>query len=187
MLKIIKYPHKNLRVKAKPVKKITEEIKQFSQDLLETLVPKKDEPLGVGLAATQVNKLHRIFVCLMSASTQKDEPNKKFEICINPEIIKASKKTLSSLPQDDQFLEGCLSIPNYYGFVDRSTKIKVRYQTLKDQVVTKGLVPPFSSYFAHELDHLNGKLFIDYVKKNHEQLYLADQKRQLNPVENSFA
>jgi peptide deformylase len=179
MLKIIQYPRPVLRKKAKPVEKITPAVKQFSQELMETLVPKTGEPLGVGLAANQVNKLWRIFIIKM--------PNNKFQIYLNPQIIKTSSKTLSSLPEDDRFVEGCLSIPGYYGFVDRPIKIKVKYQTLSGLTKTKTLTPPHSSYFQHELDHLNGILFIDYIKKRKEQLYLADKQNKMQPVDYPFA
>lgn len=176
MLKIIQHPHKTLSKKAKPVKTITPEIQQFSQELLQTLVPKTGKPPGVGLAANQVNKLHRIFIIKM--------PDDKFTICINPQIIKSSKKMISSLPEEKHFLEGCLSIPGYYGFVDRPLKVKVQYQTIKGLNKTKTLTPPHSSYFQHELDHLNGILFIDHIKQSQQQLYLADKKGKLSLVKN---
>jgi len=179
MLKIIKYPHLTLRKKAKPVKKITPAIQRFSQKLLQVLVPKKGEPLGVGLAANQVNKLLRIFIIKM--------PDDKFQVCINPQLLKTSKKTLKDLSEDKRFLEGCLSIPGYYGLVDRPIKIKVKYQTPQGLTKTKTLTPPHSSYFQHELDHLNGILFIDYIKKRKEQLYLADKENKMQPVDYPFA
>jgi len=176
MLTIIQHPHPTLRKKAKPVKTITPEIQQFSQELLQSLAPKTGKPLGVGLAANQVNKLHRIFIIKM--------PDDKFTICINPQIIKSSKKIISSLPEEKHFLEGCLSIPGYYGFVDRPLKVKVQYQTIKGLNKTKTLTPPYSSYFQHELDHLNGILFIDHIKQSKQPLYLADKKGKLNLVKN---
>jgi len=189
MLKIIKYPHKALRKKARPVKQITAQIKQFSQDLLSTLNPETGESLGVGLAASQVNKPLRIFVLKMPASTQgggpaspTNGPDDKFEIIINPRILKSSKKMFSSLPEKQQFLEGCLSFPNYYGFVDRPVKIKVTYQTINGLNKQKTLTLPHSIYFQHEVDHLNGILFIDYIKKNKEHVYIADKKGKLSLV-----
>jgi len=181
MLKIVKYPHKALRKKTKPIKTITPKIVKFSQELMKTLVPKPGKPLGVGLAATQVNHLYRLFIIKM--------PDEKFEVCINPEIIKSSKKMLSDLPEKDRFLEGCLSIPDYYTFVNRPLKIKVKYQTTKGLAKTRTLIPPFSSYFSHELDHINGVLFIDHLKKSPQQLYLANKtdKKKLDPVDNPFA
>jgi len=175
MLKIIKYPHKTLRKKALPVKKITNKVKQFSQNLLFTLKPETGESLGVGLAANQVNKPLRIFALKM--------PDDKFEIIINPHILKSSKKMFSSLPQKQQFLEGCLSLPNYYGFVDRPVKIKVAYQTIKGLNKQKTLTLPHSIFFQHELDHLNGILFIDHIKANQELIFLADKKGKLTQAE----
>jgi peptide deformylase len=181
MLKILIFPDKGLRKKAKKVTEITPEIQSFAKQLKNKLAPQKGGALGVGLAATQVGNLNRIFVLLMPASTAGG-PNRRYEIVVNPEIVKASKKTLSSLPEDQQFLEGCLSIPGYYAFVDRPIKIKARYQTIKglNKVVT--FTSPYATYFQHELDHLNGVLFIDYLKKGGEQLYLADKKGKLKPT-----
>lgn len=172
-MKIIKYPHPNLRKKAQAIKTITADIKKLAQEMFKTLVPDPKKPLGVGLAANQVNQLHRLFIVKLP---------KKYQICLNPQIIKSSKKTLSQLPQKSQFLEGCLSIPNYYGFVNRPIKIKVKYLTLKGLAKTTTLTPPHSSYFAHELDHLNGILFIDHLKKNQEQLYKTNSQNQLEPT-----
>ncbi len=141
--------------------------------MMATLVPDPKKPIGVGLAANQVDQLHRLFIVKL--------PD-KYEVCLNPQIIKTSKKMLSDLPQKAQFLEGCLSIPGYYGFVDRPIKIKVKYQTIKGLDKTTTLTPPHSSYFTHELDHLNGILFLDHLKKNEEQLYQTNSKGKLKPV-----
>ena len=175
-MKIIKHPHPALRKKAKPIKAITPVIKKLATDMMATLVPPNPPaggPIGVGLAANQVDQLHRLFIVKL--------PD-KYEVCLNPQIIKTSKKMLSDLPQKAQFLEGCLSIPGYYGFVDRPIKIKVKYQTIKGLDKTTTLTPPHSSYFAHELDHLNGILFLDHLKKNEEQLYQTNSKGKLKPV-----
>jgi len=188
MLKIVKYPHKALRKKAKPVKQITAVIKQFSQDLLSTLNPETGESLGVGLAANQVNKPLRIFALKMPARNASSKanaggPDEKFEIIINPHILKSSKKMFSSLPQNQQFLEGCLSLPDYYGFVDRPVKIKVTYQTINGLNKQATLTLPHSIYFQHELDHLNGIFFIDHIKTNQEPIYRADKKDKLTQTE----
>ena len=180
MLNIVQYPHPALRKKALTVKKFDNNFKKFAQHLYQTLIPEKGSPEGAGLAANQVNNLSRVFVMLM--------PSKKFEIVVNPYIINQSKKMLSQvISEKDRFLEGCLSIKGYYGFVDRPAKIKVRYQDPNGLSKRKTLTPPYSSYFQHELDHLNGVVFIDYVRKSKQQFYLADKKGQLQPVDFSFA
>lgn len=114
-------------------------------------------------------------------------PSKKLEVIINPQILKTGKKMLSSLPKDDQFLEGCLSFPGYYGFVDRPVKIKVRYQTLAGLTKTSRLAAPYSVYFQHERDHLDGILFIDYLKKSKEQLFYGPGRDSLKPITNPFS
>lgn len=178
MLTIIKHPHLTLRKKAKPIGTITPAIKQLGQKMLKTLVPDSKNPVGVGLAANQVNQLHRLFIVKLP---------EKYEVCINPQIIKQSKKMLSSLPQKSQFLEGCLSIPNYFGFVDRPLKIKVKYTTLKGLEKTATLTSPYSSYFTHELDHLDGILFTDHIKESGEQFYKVNKKGKLEPIDNPFS
>lgn len=179
MLKIINYPNPILRQVAQPVTIIDKPTKLEAQAMLKTLVPKPDKAKGVGLAANQVGILKRIFIIKLASGN--------FEICINPQILKTSKKTLASLPQEKRFSEGCLCFPGYYGFVDRPIKAKVSYQNLFNKTVTTTLTPPHSSYFQHELDHLNGILFIDYINQSKQQLYLADKKTgQLQPVKNPF-
>lgn len=174
MFKIVTLPHPSLRQVAPPITTITPEVKAFAAKLLDTLSPKGKDSIGVGLAATQVNSTLRMFAMLT--------PDKKHTIMINPRLLKANKKLLSSLPEDKQFLEGCLSIPGYWGFVDRPIKIKVSYTSLKGLTKTVTLTPPFSTYFQHELDHLNGVLFIDHIKAQSGQLYKADAKGKLKPV-----
>ncbi|MBU1085463.1 MAG: peptide deformylase [Candidatus Beckwithbacteria bacterium] len=179
MLKIIKHPHPTLRKKALTINHITDDIKKLAKQMLSTLTPEQKKELGVGLATNQVNQLHRLFIIKM--------PDDKFEVCLNPQIIKSSKKMLSSLPKDKQFIEGCLSIPGYFGFVDRPIKIKAKYLNLKGLEKKISLASPFSSYFAHELDHLNGILFIDHIKKSGEPLYKANKEGKLEAIDNPFS
>lgn len=178
MQKIIQYPHKILRQPAQIVTGFDSRLRKLADELLKTVVPDPLEPLGVGLAANQIGSLWRVFVMLM--------PNKKTEVIINPRILKSSKKTLSSLPQKDQFLEGCLSFPGFYGFVDRPVKIKVSYQTLTGLTKTARLAAPYSAYFQHERDHLDGILFIDYLKKSGGQLFFGRDRGHLKPITNPF-
>ncbi|MBU1322777.1 peptide deformylase, partial [Patescibacteria group bacterium] len=79
------------------------------------------------------------------------------------------------------------SFPGYYGFVDRPVKIKVRYQTLAGLTKTSRLAAPYSVYFQHERDHLDGILFIDYLKKSKEQLFYGPGRDSLKPITNPFS
>src|SRR4030042_4404043 len=105
--KIITIPHPLLRQKSKPVGKIDKKIKKVITDLLET-VKNTSEPKGLGLSAVQINQPLRIFVA---------KTGKNFEIFINPKITSSSKETLKKvLKKEQQFFEGCLSVPRIYGF-----------------------------------------------------------------------
>lgn len=177
MLKIIKLPNPILRKKAKEIEVITPQIEALAKNMLETLTPRRKKPLGVGLAANQVGQLHRIFFMLM--------PDKTYQPVLNPQLVKSSKEMVVSLPEDDRLLEGCLSIPSYYGLVNRPIKIKVKYQDLTGRHHSRGLTLPHSIYFQHELDHLNGVLFIDRLVKGHP-IYLSDKKGKLHEVDNPF-
>ncbi len=179
MAKILIYPDPILRQKAEPVITFDEKLKKLIEEMKNTINPSTGKVQGVGLAANQIGVLKRVFLM--------QNESKNIEAVINPEIIKADAKMLSSLPHEDQFLEGCLSFPGYYAFVDRPIKIKVRYRTEKGSPKERTLSYPFSSYFQHELDHLNGILFIDHINKSKETVYLMDKKSgQLKKVKNPF-
>jgi len=183
---ILKYPNKILRQTAKTVTAFDSSLKKLADELLNTVVPDPREPaspsqggpLGVGLAANQIGQLWRVFVVMF--------PSKKIEVIINPQILKSSRKMLSSLPKKDRFLEGCLSFPGWYGFVDRPAKIKASYQTLAGLTKTIRLASPYSIYFQHETDHLDGILFIDYLKKSKGQLFFGSGRGHLKPAKNPF-
>lgn len=179
MAKILTYPNSALRQKAEAVTKFDQNLVKLVGEMKASLIPNPHEPVGVGLAANQIGILQRVFLMTM--------PDQSIRAIVNPEIIKIYSKKLSQLPEDRQFFEGCLSFPGYYGFVDRAIKIKVRYQTITGTVKERLLLKPFSSYFQHERDHLDGILFIDYIKKSKGKLYLADKKTgKLKTVKNPF-
>lgn len=188
MPKILMYPDPILRQKALPVTDFGPSLQQLITDLKQAaLHPAAPNTQSVGLAANQIGVLKRVFLITMPASPGQGGPNKSIQPLINPQIIKSSKKFLSALPQANQFLEGCLSFPGYYAFIDRPLKISVRWQDPTGLAHTAILTPPFSSYFQHERDHLDGILFIDYVKKSNEQMYQHHHvSGRLRPVKNPF-
>jgi peptide deformylase len=178
MAKILIYPDPILRQIAEPVTRFDSELAKLIEEMRRLATP-DGKVKNVGLAATQIGVLKRVFLM--------HTPDDNIEAIINPEIIKAESAMLSSVPQEDQYLEGCLSFPGYYAFVDRPIKIKVRYQTEKGLPKERTLTYPFSSYFLHERDHLDGILFIDYIKKSGEQMYWLDKKTdKLKKVKNPF-
>ncbi len=147
ILNILKYPDKRLRTIAKPVVSVDETIKQQVKDMFETMY----EAPGIGLAATQVNFHQRIIV--IDVSDQCNEP-----IClINPEIIEESGEI--------QCEEGCLSVPDYYEIIVRANDIKVKALNQNGESFELEASEMLSVCIQHEIDHLNGILFVDHLSK----------------------
>ncbi len=145
LLPILHYPDPRLRKKAQPVKQVDASIRQIVDDMFETMY---DAP-GVGLAATQVNIHKRIVV--IDVSEEKNEP-----LCfINAEIIEkeGSKETE----------EGCLSIPEYFAPVKRAERVKVRALDKEGELFEMEADGLLAVCIQHELDHLQGKVFVDYL------------------------
>lgn len=145
-MQIVKAPDARLRTKTKYVKKITPELLKLSSEMIKFAKTFKD-PEGVGLSTNQIGRNERFFVAKIG-----DE----FEIFINPEIHSTSPKTKI-------FFEGCLSIPDYYGETIRPISAKVSYLNKHGEKITKTLRGFSSWIFLHELDHMNGVLFMDRV------------------------
>jgi len=147
ILNILKYPDKRLRTIAKPVVNVDETIKQQVKDMFETMY----EAPGIGLAATQVNSHQRIIV--IDISDQCNEP-----IClINPEVIEKSGEI--------QWEEGCLSVPDYYENVIRANDIKVQALNQHGETFELEASEMLSVCIQHEIDHLDGILFVDHLSK----------------------
>jgi peptide deformylase len=144
---VIKYGHPSLRKVAAKITDYGEELKTLSEDLIETM----QVNAGIGLAATQVNILKRIFVIDLSLINEDLSPS----VYINPRII--------SSQGSDVLEEGCLSIPGVNADVDRSLKTLVEYNNLNGELIQEELDGLHARVFQHELDHLNGVLFVDRI------------------------
>ncbi|MCJ7804140.1 peptide deformylase [Patescibacteria group bacterium] len=167
--KILTVPNPLLRQKSKPVGKIDKKIKKIIVDLFDT-VKNASEPKGLGLSAIQIGHPLRIFV----AKTKK-----KFEIFINPKITFSSKETLKKvLKKEQQFFEGCLSVPRIYGFVNRPYQIKPEWLDEKGQKKSKDFKNRLSVCLQHELDHLDGVLFIDRLLKQKGKIYQLKKNKK---------
>ncbi len=145
ILEVLHFPDERLRNKATPVKEIGTDIKEIAENMLETMYAEG----GIGLAATQVNIQKRIVV--IDLSEEKNEPL----IMINPEITKLEGK--------ETMQEGCLSVPDYFDTVERAENIEFHYKTLEPETVMDKTGGLLAVCVQHEIDHLNGKLFIDYI------------------------
>jgi peptide deformylase len=145
ILNILHYPDPRLRNQAEPITDIDEDIRQLADDMLETMY---DAP-GIGLAAIQVNVKKRLIV--IDISEDKSEPL----ILINPEVIDAEGER--------EFEEGCLSVPEAYEAVTRADKIKVRAVNFDGENYEFDADGILATCIQHEIDHLDGKLFVDYL------------------------
>ncbi|HSX10151.1 MAG TPA: peptide deformylase [Chlamydiales bacterium] len=146
------YGHPDLRVKAKPVEKITPEIVKICEDMLETLLSLDN---AIGFSGPQLGIFHRIFVM----REEKFLPDNKYyfgepEVIINPVLSSPSKELVS-------MAEGCMSIPRLHVEVVRPKSIHVRYQNIKGEFIEENLEDFRARMFMHENDHLNGVLTID--------------------------
>lgn len=166
-LKVITYGNPVLRKKAALVKKIDDKTKKIADAMVETLRSAR----GVGLAANQIGVLEQICVI----DTSKGEKEDGLLVLINPVICESSGNR--------KFEEGCLSFPEIYGEVERAAKIKVKALNLKNETIEIVAEDILARVMQHEIDHLNGVLFIDYlnfVKKLALQKKLKELKRIAN-------
>jgi peptide deformylase len=146
ILNVLRFPDERLRTKAAAVVEINNDVKQIIDDMLETMYDEN----GVGLAATQVNIHQRIVV--INVSEDKDQSY----VLINPEIISHSNETEINE-------EGCLSVPGCYAKVDRYTEVTVKALDRDGKAFTLNATELLAICIQHELDHLDGKLFVDYL------------------------
>ena len=148
ILNILEFPDPKLRTIAKPVVQVTDQTRQLIDDMLETMYAAP----GIGLAAPQIGVMKRVVVMDVSDDKDKPEPLK----LINPEIIWESEDT-------SIYQEGCLSIPDQYADVERPIEVGVRYldeNGEEQEIEADGLL---STCIQHEVDHLDGVLFTDYL------------------------
>lgn len=144
-LTVLHFPDPRLRKKARPVAAVDSGIRQLSKDMLETMY----EENGIGLAATQVNIQKRVVV--MDLSAERNAPM----TLVNPEIMEKSGT--------EEMEEGCLSVPGYSELVQRAEKITYRYLNLDGEEIEDEAGGLRAVCIQHEIDHLDGKLFIDYL------------------------
>jgi peptide deformylase len=147
---ILKLPDKRLRLVSEPVKRIDPGIRALVEDMFETMY---DAP-GIGLAAIQIGVAKRVVT--MDLSKKEDE--RKPLVFINPEVTWASDEKSS-------YEEGCLSIPDYYEEVERPAAVKIKYLDLEGKAHEIEAKDLFATCIQHEIDHVNGILFIDHISK----------------------
>ena len=178
---ILTEPNSILRIKSSPVDKVDIELQKLMDDMLETMYAAR----GIGLAAIQIGVPKRVIVLdigerdkLKSTKEEKEEKRKNPMYFVNPEII--TKSTNNST-----YEEGCLSVPGQFAEIDRPDKCHVKYLDYYGQpkeLVAEGMI---ATCIQHEIDHLEGILFIDYLSKLKKSMIvkkLAKQKEQLDRI-----
>jgi len=150
-LNILEFPDPRLRTKAAPVEVVDDALRTLIGDMFETMY----EAPGIGLAATQVDVHRRLLVT--DVSSDKSEPH----VLINPEIIEKDGVTVTD--------EGCLSVPGYYESVERAEHIRVRFLDRSGETVEMEAEGLLAVCIQHEIDHLDGKLFVDYLSEAKRQ------------------
>jgi len=161
---ILTAPDPRLKKKSKPVASVDAEVRQLMDDMLETMYAAP----GIGLAAPQVGVLKRVIVLDIDREDVKTGPL----FLANPEIIEASD-------EDVTYEEGCLSVPEHYSDVVRPARVKVRYldrDGKKQEMACEGLL---ATCVQHEIDHLDGILFIDRISRLKRSLYVQKRKKAL--------
>ncbi len=151
VLKVLSFPDKRLRTKAKPVEAVDDKVRGIMDDMLETMY----EAPGIGLAATQVDIHQQIVV--IDISEEKDSPL----YLVNPEIVAKSGKKVSE--------EGCLSVPEYYAEVERAETVTIKALGYDGKSFEMEADELLAVCIQHEMDHLQGKLFVDYLSPMKQQ------------------
>jgi peptide deformylase len=151
ILSILEFPDPRLRKKAAPVTRVDQTIRQLIDDMFETMYAAP----GIGLAATQVDVHRRLLVA--DVSTEKNAPH----VLINPEILEKDGVAITE--------EGCLSVPGYYEEVERAEHIRVHFLDRQGVLKEEEFDGLLAVCVQHEIDHLNGKLFVDYLSEAKRQ------------------
>lgn len=164
LLPILRYPDERLHTVAKPVEVVDESIRTLVRDMAETMYAAP----GIGLAATQVDVHKRVIVIDVSENQQD------LMVLINPEII--------ARDGEQEYEEGCLSVPGIYDYVTRSATITVRALDEHGQVYEREADGLLAVCIQHEMDHLEGKVFVEYLSRLKQTRIRAKLQKQLRKV-----
>ncbi len=149
---ILTVPDPRLKKVSKPVEAVDDDLRALMDDMLETMY---DAP-GIGLAAIQIGVPKRVIV--MDISPREGEGEREPRYFVNPEILWRSEET-------QPYEEGCLSIPDIYDEVERPAKVKLRYMNYQGETIEEDAEGVFAVCIQHEMDHLEGILFIDHLSR----------------------
>ena len=176
-MKIITTPDKRLREVSEKVGRIDDEVLEVIANMRKLSTDwEADHPyeLSAAMAAPQMGVLKRIIII---RDDMEDKKNAHFTALINPEVTKTEGKTVTDF-------EGCLSVPKIYGKVPRAYKVRVKAKLEDGKEVRIKATGELARTLLHEIDHLNGVLFIDHIKDKKDAFYYMDNKGELQPVKN---
>ncbi|MEZ4278756.1 MAG: peptide deformylase [Myxococcota bacterium] len=162
---IVQFPDPRLKLVSKPITQITDEIRQLAADMIEVMY---DEP-GIGLAAPQVGESVRMFV--IDTEWSDEEVGRNPKVVLNPEIAEREGRITWD--------EGCLSVPDYNAVVERDAKITLRGVDLDGNPILERAEGLRAVCIQHEVDHLDGILFIDRISRLKRGLYVKKRRKQL--------
>lgn len=163
ILEVLEYPDPRLRQIAKPVDKVDDNLRKFLDNLLETMYASN----GIGLAATQVGDMRRVLVLDVSQKDGEKEPM----FFINPEIFWESD-------EQNTYMEGCLSFPQQYAEVVRPKMVRVKYLDYNGEPQEIEADELLATCLQHEIDHLDGKVFVDYITPVKRDIILRKLKKE---------
>jgi len=162
---VLQFPDPRLKRRSEPVGEITDAIRTLAADMIEVMY---DEP-GIGLAAPQVGEAIRLVV--MDTGWSEEDGEKDPRVMVNPEIVEREGSVT--------WTEGCLSVPDYQAEVERSARVVVRYTDLEGELHEEDVTELRAVCFQHEIDHLDGILFIDRISRLKRSLYVQKRKKAL--------
>ncbi|MDH3737936.1 MAG: peptide deformylase [Alphaproteobacteria bacterium] len=162
LLPIIYAPDPRLKIKCRPVETVDQSVRDFMRDMLETMYAAP----GIGLSAPQVGDTRRIIVCDVAREGEDPQPIQ----LVNPEIVSAS---------DDIRLaeEGCLSLPDHFAEVERPSEVRIRYLDENGKTQEMDADGLLAACVQHEMDHLEGILFVDYLSPLKRNIILRKMKK----------
>jgi peptide deformylase len=164
---VLKFPDKRLRAVSAPISEVTDEIRVLASDMCDVMY---DEP-GIGLAAPQVGEAIRLIVVDTEWNSDEENAERNPIVLANPEIYEREDKLIWN--------EGCLSVPDFEADVERAAKIRLRATDLDGKHVELVAEELQAVCFQHELDHLNGVLFIDHVSRLKRSMYVKRRQKQI--------
>lgn len=168
-LQVLQFPDPRLKLVSEPVPAVDDALRTLAAEMLQVMY---EEP-GIGLAAPQVG--HAIRLVVMDTDWSEEGADRNPFVIVNPEILTRDGRIT--------WTEGCLSVPDFNADVERSEHIVVRYQDLDGQEVTEDVTGLRAVCFQHEIDHLDGILFIDRISRLKRSLYVKRRRKQLRQEE----